>query len=280
MDRFKWAELSLLYLFDPDREDTADDIRDHWEAIKDQPNQGILDNLINIYDQIYRRALPTNPSSAREMNNKAEAFLTWVFCAQQSLQVEELSSILSREPRKNHPHGRNEDSILKPCRSLVFKSESGTVQISHSSVRDYLALRFSDRLEQYRSASDILKTDSLNDPKRILEDAHDVALLRCNLQVAKACISVLLDTNQTTLTKAPPMVRYAAKNWLGHTTRTMDDEKVIPADLDTLVMQFFSNENRQAFENWLSVGKPDELRSHNSAKVLDDKGPKGSERRA
>jgi len=98
----------------------------------------------------------------QEAERKAGKLLSWVFCSTRS-HLDGIRPIVSGNfnlnenmtavPKKSH--------VPKSCRSFIFETEpkessfgfeteQNEIEISLSSVRDYLALKFSYRLEAYK----------------------------------------------------------------------------------------------------------------------------------
>ena len=257
--RFKWAQLALQLIVDPEGDDDADEIQELWATIKPQPNQGLLQQLIIMYDKVYLKHLPTIDIKRRAAERKAEKLLKWSFCSTRPLKSSEISSINSENLNTGILVASSQSSIPKSCRSFVFLSEFQEIEISHSSVRDYLALKFSDRLEVYQNGSD-------QDRDWILREAHCDSLLQCNIRVSIDCLSCLLSTNKSPITAEssppPPLVQYAAENWVNHVTKTISAGSITDAVLQPL-LNLFTKDHQQALQNWLFLCNP-EFQFHRS----------------
>lgn len=253
LHRFIWAQLCLQLIVDPEGDDSADEIKNIWALVKPQPNQSLLEQLIIMYDKLYLKHLPTSSAKTQAMEKKTERLLKWTLCSIRPLKSSEILSIISGRFEQLEQPSPTQNYLPKSCRSFVFESESQEIEIAHSSVRDYLALKFSHKLEDYRRSS-------THDREQILWEAHRDSLLQCNIQISTDCLSCLLSTNgpviRSKLSPRPQLYHYAAENWIGH-VKTASSENVIPNAVFQPLLKVFSKDNFSAFQNWLFISNPE-----------------------
>jgi ankyrin repeat protein len=157
-------------------------------------------------DETYERAL-------RIINQKKWEYAYRIFqcltVSARPLRVEELAEIFTIEVDTNsiripeinvrwRPKDA-EDAVLSACCSLVAVvqlREERNVQFSHFSVRQFLT---SDRISNLKDVSYF---------HVLLEPAHTF--------LARACLSLLLEPNETGTTHDSPLHSYAAKHWVDH----------------------------------------------------------------
>lgn len=148
------------------------------------------------------------------------------------------------------------ESIDVICRNFIFESQAGVIKISHSSVRDYLAVRLSHRVQEFSYAKGTF------DQKVTLDEAYNTARNLAHTRVVKESIDYLLSTNHVSITgterKATiALLKYIAKNWFTHTELATANVAELPEDLRKLIFPLFEKKNRQAFKNWIQLHDPD-----------------------
>lgn len=218
--------------------------------------------MIIIYDKLYLKHLPTIGIKRHAAERKAERLLKWALCSIRPLKSCEVFPIVSGNFEEEVSAAPYQSCLPKSCRSFLFESERHEIEISHSSVRDYLALKFSDRLEAYKDCAD-------HDQTQVLKEAHRDSLLRCNIRISVDCLSCLLSTNKSVLTSEsspPPLLfQYAAENWLNHVKKT-SSSGLIPDIVFQLLLKLFSKDHRHALHNWLLISNPESQYREDSQK--------------
>ena len=235
-------------------------IKSNWEAIKLRPNQGVLVELIELYEKLYNKHLPQNSPRRTLAQIKAEKTLMWIFCSTRPLRLKELSGLLDEHGEQDAFAVNAQEGILKACRSFLFESEAGVIEFSHSSVKDYLALKLADQVDSFlrHAASSETSQDS------ILSHAYETSEYLAHARIAEDSITLLLRTNDVKLTSkilvSEPLLQYAAQNWFKHTERAMK-RATIQDPLSASIALLFAPDSQQAYENWLHFHDPDNPRN-------------------
>ncbi|EPE26584.1 Ankyrin repeat-containing protein [Glarea lozoyensis ATCC 20868] len=269
---FKWVDLRLRFLLDPSDEAKQADIQENLDTIKKKPNQGIIKKMVEAYHTLYKKHLPLNPDTSAKREAEAEKILAWAFASIRPLHLHEILSLgKERYVKEVENPNASEQDISKLCRIFLFVSEnSQLVEMSHSSVSDYLALKFSGKLDEF-----LADTKTKIDDKKLLQDAHDLSKVLVNRRVAEESISYLLSTKdlkfgQDHAINPESLLSYTAEFWFQHAKVPIrsvnqvineDQEEMvqeIPEDLRGL-RSLFNPQNCGAFDNWLTIHDPDKV---------------------
>ena len=138
--------MSLQLILDFEGEDDIAQIKKIWEEMKQQPNEGILRELIIMYERLWNRDLPTKTSpSAGKRRKRAsdQALKVFKWALREPYGLDNLLE-----------YSTSHTDVPKLCRSTLEKTTYGMVKLSHSSAGDYLALKISDYVTTYLDAED------------------------------------------------------------------------------------------------------------------------------
>ena len=264
--------MTLKFLLDPRDEEDETAIQENLDHIKERPNRGVLRQMAEAYEKLYKKHLPSDIDKKTAAMRKAEKVLGWIFVAARPLHLYEILCLADEHYDGSAEHHKPSDqSILKVCRSFVFVSEEEprTIEISHSTVSDFLALKLSGKVETLLKDS-----EGKVDPENLLEDAYNVARISQNIRVSTESISYLLSTNNVTIGTWPnidqqSLILYSAEFWFRHAKLairrvnkiTVGDEQGtlghLPDAIRASIRSLLSLENQRAFENWLALHNPD-----------------------
>lgn len=256
--RFKWAQLCLRLVLDPDSEDNAGEVEANWKSIKEKQFHWLIGELIQIYENLYQHSLP---SGAQDRTSKSERdakrTLLWVFGALRPLKPSEYFMVQNGTSPSSQEYPNAEAQISKLCRNFLFLSEDGTVALSHSSVRDYLALKLSMRLNEF---FDCAKGDGNVEEKQraILDQTRKRSLQLAHREICNECLAIILEPKSWTSRKGSegnPLLEYACSYWPRHASLFRAEEKW-PEDILSQVKILFSSDT---FKKWLSVFHHDQL---------------------
>ncbi|KAG8831218.1 hypothetical protein FRC17_003467, partial [Serendipita sp. 399] len=184
---YQWADLQIDYLHS----------LGSAKAVRNRLHKLPI-SLRQLYDEIYERI-------SEQDRIIAQAALSWLLCAQRRLDSREFLAAVSA------PRGGPliAEKILRICRNLVIRNASGSFELAHPSVSDYLETR-----QEYRGG-------------------------RPDVLVAKRCLEEF-----EYYAPEGDLLPYASIYWAHHCTRVQTEEAVAEA-LATL----FRNEGRNyAFE--------------------------------
>lgn len=202
-----------------------------------------------MYEKLYHKYLPTD-ARRQGAEKKSERLLEWALYSMRPLKSCEISPIISGNFMEE---GSSQTYLPRSCRSFVFESERNEIEISHSSVREYLVLKLSDRLEAYKNCSEY-------DREQLLKDAHHDSQFRCNVRISVDCLSCLSSTDKSKMTSEssprPPLFQYAAENWVNHIKKTTSAGSIPDVILQPL-LNLFHRDQCEAFRNWLFISNPE-----------------------
>ena len=266
-------ELSLKFLLDPSDEEDEKTIQKNLDIIKKKPNQGVLKQMVEAYEKLYKKHLPTNSAKREAAKLKAEKILAWVFVAIRPLHLHEILCLEDETYVENSGYDKASDqNIMKVCRSFLFVSKTLHVEMSHSSVSDYLALKLSGKVDEL-----LQDTEGKVDSDKLLQVAHNLLTVSVNTRVAKESISYLISTKHLKLSQhhmidAKSLLPYTAKFWVQHAKAAIraankapnEDQQnaldVIPNTVRAKIRELMDSINQQAFDNWLAINDPDKFK--------------------
>jgi hypothetical protein len=117
--------------------------------------------VIQIYEDLFKRYLPEDGTKQRDAITIAENILSWIFVSVRPLHRDDV--ILLGTEYFNQDRARTIDVL---CRSFISESEDHVIKIAHSSVRDYLAVKLSGRLEEFsKGVANSAQISSLDEKK-------------------------------------------------------------------------------------------------------------------
>lgn len=152
-----------------------------------------------------------------------KAILSWVVCATKNMKVSELQAALEYDLGKSiHDIERSVNGL---CGQLVRIEKTGSVQLVHSTARDFLL-----------------------DPN--LKSAHAVRRTDSHKNLATVCLKYLCSDqmrpprnpalmSELSHVKSPPFADYAVNAWSSHLVETVPEDDGIPS----LVYDFFQTKN-------------------------------------
>ncbi|KAJ5740738.1 ankyrin repeat-containing protein [Penicillium malachiteum] len=233
---FKWAELSLKAVLDPDSEIDAKEINANWQSIKSTQFQWITRDFIRIYEVFYEKSLPTkHQAGLSSEEQKAERALLW---------------LLGADNTAESADGVSEAQISKICRNFLFLSDEGTVTLSHSSVRDYLTLKLARQVEKFLHADEESKnTENTNED--VLKTARETSLQLANSRICTECLDVILHSKNWTKKGSSPLLTYACKFWPKHAALCHD--KCFRDDILPRIKILFHGNDYDIFRGWVFV---------------------------
>ena len=208
-----------------------------------------LNELPETLDETYERILK---GINKAQKDNAHRLLQCLAVAVRPLLVEELAELLAFDFGASNSGGvptlkedwrwdDHEEALLSTCSSLItiipLRDDTRVVQFSHFSVKEYLT---SSRLaKSLHGEVSRFRID--------LEPAHTI--------MAQACLATLLrlvEHARNSNANFPPLVKYAAKHWVGHA----QFEKV-PSCVRNGMDDLFDN-SKPHFAAWLQVHHIDE----------------------
>jgi hypothetical protein len=77
--RFKWAELSLKFILDPQAVEDSGQIKSYLELIKNRQIHSVSGFLVEIYEELFNKHLPLYPTKRARAIALAERILSWIF---------------------------------------------------------------------------------------------------------------------------------------------------------------------------------------------------------
>lgn len=199
-----------------------------------------LEQLPPTLDATYERIL-----GAIEPNDTVEAYhiLQWLAFAERPLLLEEVAeaAVTQGDGGSIDPEDRLFDpfEVMRICKSLVSLSDdtlticgewvSGRfVRFAHFSVKEYLL------------SSRVLEGNA---------NTFHVNTASSHLQIGQSCLSILLQNEEHSQDKNPPLIRYAAEFWFEHF------RKYVSCTHDTLAFRTLLEKlfvkSPSAFQNWL-----------------------------
>lgn len=251
--RFKLAELSLKYILDAQAQERRDKIKAHIEHVKSRQTTSVFSALMQIYEDLFNKHLPLDETKRPDAIATAEKILSWVFVSVRPLSRDEVISLAHDKFEEEYAA----ESIDVVCRNFIFESEAGMIRISHSSVRDYLAVRISHKSRKISQAGPFTYN-------KTLDEAYDIVQRLAHTRIVKESIQYLLSTNHIHIKETEPkatiaLLRYIAHNWHIHTKLSTDNIAELPEELRESIFPMFEKENEQAFSNWRRFYDPDSL---------------------
>ncbi|KUJ23714.1 uncharacterized protein LY89DRAFT_775974 [Mollisia scopiformis] len=248
---FKLAELSLKYILDSQAQETRTKIKGHLELIKNRHTHSVFGSLIRVYEDLFNKHLPSDEAKRSDAIVTADKILSWIFVSLRPLRRDE--AILLADDHFD-PEGAS-GGIDVVVRSFIFESEAHAIQIPHSSVWDYLAVRLSNKVMEFT------KSVTTADQEATLDEAWNVAKERAHTRVTQDSIEYLLSTNHVTITGTEPkstitLLEYIAENWFKH-AKVAKGFTDLTENLTKSISQLFEKKNERAFRNCVQLYDPD-----------------------
>lgn len=219
-----------------------------------------MTDVIQIYEELYKNSLPSSARSRSQIEERAKRALLWVLGASRPLESDEYFTL---QQESTH--------ISKLCRNFLHQTENGTVVVSHSTVRDYLSLKYADS-DQVGAFLALQGTSETTEKARahMLEKARERTNRAAQEKIATECL-VYLDESVAATGKNDgltsdgsiknPLLLYAASMWFKHVHACTDRDGKIPGHLfDRMKTILSTNIDNDAFRRWLTIFDPDHPR--------------------
>jgi hypothetical protein len=241
--RFKWAQLCLKYVLDPTDDSETDDIQKSWDAIKSPSAQGVLADMVSMYDKLYEKSLPLQKERRLTEDAKVKKLLLWVLHANRPISMMEASALC-----------QTNGSIPRSCRTFVQETPARKVQIVHSSARDHLSLKLGGMVQELAILiSD--ETEATTQPqKKLLDLANKVSRQRVHFQIAKDSLDCIMCAGSQAWTdevfESMTLLSSASKHWIHHAKRSSDSAGPAVGLLPAMT-SLFNPKDVGTFRNWV-----------------------------